>query len=477
MLKTLLLICSACVSMALLGQPLLDTLDPDLDAAGERLSQLDTRALEARLERADEQLGTELRGLEQRLERRIDALEAVLDPQRLGLHDADLLQLRGLRSERLLQQHPDVVELDPLDWPIMRAQIMALAPDEAALALAQQQGFSILRRETLAGLDTELVILLAPDSLSTAAALRQLRQLDPDGTYDYHHLYLRAASPTNATPANATTRQDTADAPSPVAADRLPADRPVRVGMIDTGIDRSHQALSRLPLQTHTDCEDDAPDAHGTAVASLIAGQQGPFRGAAPNAELYAVNVYCTGSPSGQLAQIVGGLSWLAEQSIPVINISLVGADNRLLAQIVAQLSERGHLLVAAVGNDGPNAPPLYPAAYETVVGVTAVDAQNEVLLEAVRGPQVELAAPGADMAAAGLNGQFVAVRGTSFAAPIVAGLLANQLPAPNADAAAAARRQLRRQAGSKHKPDAGYGLVGTQVRISPAVANLTLQE
>src|SRR5256885_5575025 len=82
----------------------------------------------------------------------------------------------------------------------------------------------------------------------------------------------------------------------------------------------------------------------------------------------------------------------------------------------------RGHLVVAAVGNDGPAAPALYPAAWPGVVGVTAVDARQQVLVEALRGAQVKFAAPGADMAAAGPHHRHAPGRRTSFAPPILAG-------------------------------------------------------
>jgi subtilisin family serine protease len=79
------------------------------------------------------------------------------------------------------------------------------------------------------------------------------------------------------------------------------------------------------------------------------------------------------------------------------------------------------------VGNDGPASPPLYPAAYEGVVGVTGVDLKHRVLLEACRGKQVDFAALGSEVsAAAAAPDQYVAVRGTSFAAPLVASFFAD---------------------------------------------------
>jgi subtilisin family serine protease len=103
--------------------------------------------------------------------------------------------------------------------------------------------------------------------------------------------------------------------------------------------------------------------------------------------------------------------------------------------------------LVAAVGNDGPAAPPLYPASYPHVIGVTAVDAQRRVLIEAARGNQVMFAARGADMPAADSGGKYAAIRGTSFAAPVVAALLAQSVTAPDLSSANAAIEALAHSA------------------------------
>src|SRR5256885_14606011 len=133
----------------------------------------------------------------------------------------------------------------------------------------------------------------------------------------------------------------------------------------------------------------------------------------------------------------------------------------------------RGHLVVAAVGNDGPAAPPLYPAAWPGVVGVTAVDARQQVLVEALRGAQVKFAAPGADMAAAGPRQGDALVRGTSFASPIVAGLLALELPTPDESAARQAVAALAARAVGLGTPGLGpvyrHGLVGGGPPRAPA--------
>jgi len=150
----------------------------------------------------------------------------------------------------------------------------------------------------------------------------------------------------------------------------------------------------------------------------------------------------------------------------------LVGPKNVLLERAIGELIGSGYIIVAAVGNDGPAAPALYPASYPNVVGVTAVDAHNRVLLEAARGPQVMFAAPGADLAAAGVEHTYAAVRGTSFAAPFVAALLAARLAKPDAAAAASALQALTLAAVDLGPPGRdltyGYGLVGAGLRIDP---------
>jgi subtilisin family serine protease len=131
----------------------------------------------------------------------------------------------------------------------------------------------------------------------------------------------------------------------------------------------------------------------------------------------------------------------------------------------------RGHLLVAAVGNDGPAAPPLYPASYPGVVGVSAVDGRGRILPEAARGPQVLFAAPGSNMVSAALGAPpYRPVRGTSFAAPIVAAMLAGGLARPDPAAARAAIAALAHRAGDGKtlSNERGYGVVGESFRADP---------
>src|SRR3989440_259149 len=201
------------------------------------------------------------------------------------------------------------------------------------------------------------------------------------------------------------------------------------------------------------------------------------LHGAARGSPLYAVDVFCGLPTGGAVDSVAEAFAWLLRGQVPVINVSLVGPPNRTLAGIVQNVLARGHLVVAAVGNDGPAAPPLYPAAWPGVVAVTAVDARQQVLVEALRGAQVKFAAPGADMAAAGPRQGYALVRGTSFASPIVAGLLALELPTPDESAARQAVAALAARAVDLGTPGLdpvyGHGLVGADLRRQPALARV----
>jgi len=374
--------------------------------------------------------------------------------------------LRATRVRDLIRSNRQVLEADPQGAPILRSEVVAISPTAAALAHAMDIGFSVARRTTLEGLELEVVILKAPEGMSTRRALKKLRADDPEGVYDYNHVYLESGLSSEPPSSSAPISQGESAAAVPAA---------TRVGLIDSGVDLTHPAFQAVKILSHGCSGKSVPDTHGTAVASLMVGQAGNFRGAAVGATLYTADVYCGVPSGGAVDAIVSALAWMARERVAVVNVSLVGPPNALLENVTRTLVARGHLLVAAVGNDGPAAKPLYPAAYPGVVGVTAVDARQRVLLEACRGQQVDLAAPGADIAGAVPGGTFGKLRGTSFAAPIVSSLLASRLGAPDSAGAAQALQQLTAAAqdlGSQGRDNTyGAGLVGDSLRPQfPAV-------
>jgi hypothetical protein len=343
---------------------------------------------------------------------------------------------------------------------IIRGEILAVAPSESDLAAAQQLKFSVGSQDTLDSLGLVTVRLLAPEGMSAAEALAALRASDPAGNFDFDHIY---------DPSGEESAPGSGSPELPAAGDA----GALVVGMIDAGIDKKHPAFAseEIVAGNVTGSEDAPATPHGTAVASLLVGRDGDFHGQLPGAKLYAADVFGGQATGGSALDIARALNWLAQNNVAVVNASLAGPPNALLAAAVKAFVARGHVLVAAVGNEGPAAPLAYPAAYDGVVGVTSVDANRHLQLDANRG-NVVFAALGVDVRAATLKNRYATFTGTSFAAPVVAARFAQMVRAPDAQAAQTARTELARAALRLGGQSAyGYGYVAP-VEIAPMAAH-----
>ena len=385
-------------------------------------------------------------------------VDTVLAPVELATSRLDAVGERA-------REHPRELDRDRLGELIVRAELLAQPSSPAAREALLDAGFTPLREDALAGLDAVLLVLKAPAGVDLAEALARARAIDPDGAYDFHHVY--GSSGSVEAPA-----QPASMAAMGTLAQGRASGAPLQVGLIDSGVDLRHPALRRVTVRTHGCADEGHPAMHGTAVASLMVGAYDGFHSALPRATLYAADVYCDEPTGGSVEAIARELAWMAQMRVAVVNVSLVGPANQILQRIVAHAVAQGMLIVAAVGNDGPAAPPLYPASWPGVVGVGAVDGQLRLLPEGARGPQVMFVAPGADMAAAAAGTrQFAPVRGTSFAAPLVAGLLAAGYQQARPDSGAAAIARLAASAHDLPRPaprdGIGRGLVAEGLRTA----------
>ncbi len=340
------------------------------------------------------------------------------------------------------------LDRDPLGARIVRGKIVAVSPDDAGLAAANKLNFTIMRRDELTGLGITMVVLVVPDGMSAADALAALRKADPEGAYDYDHLY---------DPSGGMARAGSA------AIDAAPNAAAIRVGMIDGGIDSRHPAFEDAKIVTVNVAgpRKAPPSAHGTAVASLLIGEEGNFHGYLPGATLYAADAFGGEATGGSADDIVRALDWLAVNRVAVANVSLAGPPNVLLEAGVKAFLARGHVLVAAAGNEGPAAPRAYPAGYAGVIAVTSVDGDRRLQMDANRGG-VTFAAVGVDVRAASLERRYMDFTGTSFAAPAVAARFALLVPAPDIQSARRACLMLEHAAAPLGKgsgdPAFGYG-------------------
>jgi len=358
-----------------------------------------------------------------------------------------LRQLRLDRIAALVNRNRAHIERDARGEPAVRGVLVAIGADAAMIARAGAKGFALLDRERIDALDLDIVRFRVPDGRSLGRAQRQLAKLLPGAEIDVDHIYF-ASGPGGALP-QAALATATGSGLAPL-------------GLIDGGVAAHPSVTGRVEQQGFARGAPAASE-HGTAVASLLVGA-GTVEGAAPGQRLLAADVYGADPAGGSASAIARALGWLAGRRVAVTTISLVGPDNKLLSAAVMRAQRRGMLIVAAVGNDGPAAPPAYPASYRGVLAVTGVDAKRRALPEAGRALDVDFAAPGDAVLAATGAASTGRLRGTSFAAPLVAGRLARRYPAASIDAigpAIAALVMEARDLGRKGRDKIyGHGLI-----------------
>jgi hypothetical protein len=210
---------------------------------------------------------------------------------------------------------------------------------------------------------------------------------------------------------------------------RVASGRAVRIAIIDTGVDANHEVLrtARLRVESVLDGGKVTPGNHGTQIAGIIAAS-GKMTGIAPEAELIAIEAF--GPPQKGPARstsyaILRAFDRAHAARAQVINMSFAGGRDPLMLEALDVLAEKDVVLIAAAGNEGPDAAPAYPGNHPRTIAVTATDAQDAVFARANRGSYVALAAPGVQIFAPGAGGTYLVDSGTSFAAAYASGAAA----------------------------------------------------
>lgn len=306
-----------------------------------------------------------------------------------------LLELRTDRIDRLLRRNPAAIELDAQGEPARRGELLLFDPSPAALAAAQAAGFAVAGSEEMDGLGLSLVRLAVPRGMRLADAQALLARVAPGADFAPDSLHFQtggASLPVLAA--------SSAAAPGAIG---------TPVGVIDGAPGSAQRVTARRGFARGAPLASD----HGSAVVSLLTG--------AGAGNLRVADIYGNDPAGGNALALIRALDWLTGGGARVISISLGGPNNAAVGRAVAAAQGKGVVVVAAVGNDGPAAPPAYPASYPGVLAVTGVDARGRTLIEAGRSLHLDYAAPGADILALNRRGKWARVRGTSFAVPLVA--------------------------------------------------------
>jgi thermitase len=210
----------------------------------------------------------------------------------------------------------------------------------------------------------------------------------------------------------------------------------VRVGVIDTGFERTHPDLAGKLVGCATSytnavtiiegvCVDD--NGHGTHVSGTITANTNNGTGVAGvafNSPIVACKALATAAGVGLTSDIANCLNWTSNQGVKVISMSLGGGESSTLQTAVRNAAAKDILLVAAAGNDG-DATLNYPAAYQEVMSVAATDDSDRRADFSNANGDVEIAAPGDLVTSTFLAGTYLDLSGTSMATPHVSGVAA----------------------------------------------------
>jgi hypothetical protein len=338
-------------------------------------------------------------------------------------------------------------------------QIVVRTADVAVREALLSQDFTVLA-------ETDVRVLLAlPDEMTVPEALALVRTSAP-GVIAAPNSYYRTQSVPDSCSGDLCQPWEAVGWP-PVSVDPLCRFEPF-IGVVDTGINIEHDMLSQAKVTLESIGSygaEPSDQKHGTAVVALFVGDaDSRVPGLVPGANLLVIDPFgrVGADQRSDVFSLATALDRLGSEGVSVASLSLAGPENDILRDAIESLQDQGIPVVAAVGNSGPRAEPLYPAAYTGVVAVTAVDGRDRIYRRAVQGDHVSFAGPGVAISTAASISGVRPQTGTSFAVPFVTTALAAAMADGSiADAAITRLTEASRDLGGPGKDDVfGWGLV-----------------
>ena len=201
----------------------------------------------------------------------------------------------------------------------------------------------------------------------------------------------------------------------------------ITVAVIDTGVCMSHEDLVDRVLDNgydFVDNDDDPEDVfgHGCSVAAIIAANIDNgigIAGFAPNSSILPVRVLGP-SGSGSMADVAAGIVYAADEGADIINLSLGSmVGSQVTKDAVDHAVAQGVTVIASAGNSGGDLPG-YPARYENVVAVGAIDPNGGRSSFSNKGGDIW--APGRDVHTIYLDNSYRALNGTQLLGALCGG-------------------------------------------------------
>lgn len=336
------------------------------------------------------------------------------------------------------------------------SEVLVSNPPASFENAVKGMGFSIIEKMSLEALQMEVFRLRVPKGHTVRTAVKLLREKFPGVNIDANHQFDPSADDNAAAAPAAQKEPMLSYARAAAGWGNAPIDcgRNLRIGMIDGVVKVRHPALSGQKIEFrsyHQGKRRPGPADHGTAIAAMFVGkpsEQG-WGGIVPGARLLAANMFeynKEGRLVGSASALLKSLDWMIENKVHVINMSLAGEDNSILRGVVDQVRQQGIVMVAAGGNWGRADRPAFPAAYPSVIAVTAFGDRQAVYEMANRGAYIDFAAPGVRMwTAVPGGGRYQS--GTSFATPYIATLTAELALKRKMSTAGAVKEELKKYA------------------------------
>jgi hypothetical protein len=340
----------------------------------------------------------------------------------------------------------------------------AVTPQYVA-RMAQRFGLTMLTQQTIRMLGRTVYTFRIANGRSVRETIHQIEASGFNGTVQPNYTFTLTQDQTKSEPILGDPAQYTLKKLHLAEAHKISKGENAVIAVIDSEIDPGHPDLvGRITDRFDAGCGASSPDAHGTGMAGAIVSHV-RLLGVAPYANIIAICAFGgVGQPKASSIKIIKGLDYAIQRGARIVNMSFAGPLDPALSQALQIAREKGILIVAAAGNNGPKSPPLYPGADRSVLAVTATDENDRLFYGASQGKYVTIAAPGVDILVPAPGGGLQFTTGTSVATAAVSGvaalLLAHKPSLKPEEIRAILVRTAKRLGSGDSNPQFGAGLV-----------------
>ncbi|MCR9137180.1 MAG: S8 family serine peptidase [Alphaproteobacteria bacterium] len=318
-----------------------------------------------------------------------------------------------------------------IDAPTEERTILAVIPEDAvdlAAVIADRFSVDLLDEAPLPLISARALRVAVADGVSRDEVVRAM-SIDPD-IIAVQPVYLYVLQEESGPSARAETvglQYSVARLGLPKA-HRISTGKQIPVAIIDTAADFQHSEFGETETASiNVSGFDPVPGSHGTAIAGILAAGS-TLVGVSPDAHILSIQAFAfdeDGKPFSTSFMIAKALDQAASAGARVINMSFAGPRDPVLVRSLDALSLRNTLMIAAAGNNGPKAKPVYPGAHPETIAVTAIDSAGRVFDGANQGDYVEIAAPGVAILAPAPGEKYDMPSGTSMATAHISGVAA----------------------------------------------------